>query len=854
MLTRLVGIFLLLGVGGTVQAESSHVLWEAALERIEGLYLWRDDVEPRDLVQSSAHTLEKRVTWLLVEETEAGVRLSHGDGRFLGAVEAAEWEDLVPAMARIQALLEGAGNLPDIDLEVALLSGLVDGLDRHSRVLYGESLVSFDKRLSGTLSGIGTRISVVDNQLTVREVYPNTPAARGGLKDRDRILAIDGISTVGMDVTDAVGRITGERGTTVVLRVARSRPEGQQELDLPLVRARVKIPNVTWDELQAGFGHIEIDHFSEQTVGNLRRALQELGRMGALDQGLVLDLRGNTGGSMIQAARVADLFVSEGELVSTVGPGGASVRGLVPSINALDDGRDQDVPLVILQDDRTASGSEIVAGALRELDRTILVGQSSYGKGTVQKVYTLRSDLRLKLTVARYLVEGDLGIDEEGLAPDVPVVHVTLGERGVWYEGQVQAEEPIVFVHELPGWAQREVAEEEDMELALALRILEAASAQDARTRRDLLSVAQIVAQQVREEQEARMMTSMRLGGVDWSIQEEHGPVASPQVTADLRLEGEARAGEEAVVRARVENLSGEPLEQVMLRLEAPGTAWHRRWIPLGRVDAGAQATGTATVPIPRWTTSRVAEVQSGLSCRGCPEGLLSASVLEYSGDGRAPVRISLQLVALGAQETDPMPTRAVIQLTNESHSDLEDLRVRFLFPESAGVTLTEYDAGLARLIPGATERVDLGLLVSAETNPVPLQIRVQAAGYGRLATWDVDLAKDGPPRVLSAPRISLLEPRPERPVGSDVLRLHVEDDVRVAYVEVWSSGKKIASVQAAGPGGLDLDVPIQLEAGQNRFVVRAGDDEGLVGRASWVIRGLESLEDLTTDVGEELP
>ncbi len=861
MLKRLVGMFLLLGFGGTAQAESSHALWEAALERIEGLYLWRDEVDPHELVQSAAHNLERRVTWLLVADTEGGVRLSHGDGRFLGAVNAAEWEDLVPAMARIQALLEGAGNLPDVDLEVALLSGLVDGLDRHSRVLYGESLVSFDKRLSGTLSGIGTRISVVDNQLTVREVYPNTPAARGGLKDRDRILEIDGISTLGMNVTDAVGRITGERGTTVVLRVARSRPEGQQELDLPLVRARVKIPNVTWGELQAGVGHIEIDHFSEQTVGNLRRALQELGRKGALDQGLVLDLRGNTGGSMIQAARVADLFVSEGELVSTVGPGGSSVRGLVPSINALDDGRDQDVPLVILQDTRTASGSEIVAGALRELDRTILVGQSSYGKGTVQKVYTLRSDLRLKLTVARYLVEGDLGIDEDGLAPDVPVAHVTLGSRGVWFEGQIQAKEPVVFVHERPGWAQREVPEESDMELALALRILEAAAAQDARTREELLGIARIVAQQVREEQEARLSASMRLGGVDWSIQEDDfdqeekpGPVANPQVKTELWLDGEAMAGEEVAVMARVENLSGEPLEQVMLRLQAPGTAWHQRWIALGRIDSAAQAAGATTVSIPKWATSRAAQVQLELSCRGCPTRVVSSSVLEYSGDGRAPVGISLQLVPLAAQETDPMPTRAVIQLTNESPTDLEDVRVRFLFPESAGVTLTEYDAGLPRLIPGATDRVDLGLRVSAETQPVPLQIRVQAAGYGRLATWDVDVAKDGPPTVLAAPRITLEEHRLERPVGSDVLRLQVEDDVRVAYVEVWSSGKKLTSLQTAGNRELELDIPVQLEAGQNRFTVRAGDDMGLVGRSSWVIRGLESSGDTTTDVGESLP
>src|SRR5262249_10167246 len=151
---------------------------------------------------------------------------------------------------------------------------------------------------------------------------------------------------------------------------------------------------------------------SQQTVENLRAAMAELDRAGALDAGLVIDLRGNTGGSMKESASVADLFLGEGLLLRTQGSDGGRVQNLQAEMFATRAGTEPDIPLVVVVDDRTASGSEILAGALLELGRAALIGTRTFGKGTVQKVYNLGPDVRFKLTVARYILANDREITE----------------------------------------------------------------------------------------------------------------------------------------------------------------------------------------------------------------------------------------------------------------------------------------------------------------------------------------------------------------------------------------------------------------------------------------------------------
>jgi len=854
VIRRFLAVCVLLLASGSVAGEqSSKALWVSALDRIESLYLWRDALEASDLLAEAAEYLEKRVEWLVVERLEDRVLLYQGDGEYLGDVSATSLEGLPHALQQVRSMVESvdAPLNDDLDLEVALLKGLVGGLDRHSRVLHGERLASFDKRLSGTLSGIGTRISMIEHRLTVVEVYPNTPASRGGVQRLDRIVRIDGIATMGMNISDAVGRITGERGTKVVLSVERELDGGVIKKDLPLVRARVKIPNVVWRELSPGYGYIEIDHFSEQTVSNLRRAMQDLSSKGALDKGLVLDLRENTGGSMIQAARAADLFVSEGELVSTVGPGGAPVRGLVPSINALDDGRDRDVPLVVLQDRRTASGSEIVAGTLRELDRTILIGETSYGKGTVQKVYTLRKDVRLKLTVARYLLNGGLGITEEGLEPDVPLAYVHLGDHGMAVGGEHGASGALMLAHESGGWAvtdtaanQRELESREDVPLGIATRILEHASAMDASTRAELLEAAESVVRAVRVEEEERLVESMAAGGFDWKTSSSLGPIAVPELDVVLRVEGEAVAGGQVRVVADVTNRGPEVLERMQLRLSAPGAAWDGKRIPIGRLNPGETRMGQVPVSIPIWTQSRGADVEVYMECQGVSPRVLARQVLNYEGTGRADIGLTVSLKS--ADDLDPGLTRAEVGVRNDSPGTLEDVRVRILFPESAGIELTEYDVGVEKLEPGETADLALGLKILSEPGPVPLHFRVTAAGFGRLASWSTDMVRGGPTVRLSSPRITILNPTLHAGVGKYDLGVRVSDDSRVEHVEVWYKDEKVGYAQGSGPL-VDVNLQLTLDSGENRFTVRAFDDQNLLGRASWTVRGVPD-SDPTTD------
>ena len=218
--------------------------------------------------------------------------------------------------------------LDEVDLDVLLLAGAAQALDQHSRVLYGERLQAFDKRLKGTYFGIGARVRTENGRAVLSQVFVDNPAHKAGLRTADELISVDGQSLVGMGVKDITELLIGEQGTQVMVQVRRAvrdEPDGEV-LDFVITRDEVREPNVSWKVLVGGFGYIRIDHFSELTEVYLLQGLDELEAQGALERGLVLDLRDNTGGSMLQSAKSADAFVPAGDLVRTVGPDGGKVR------------------------------------------------------------------------------------------------------------------------------------------------------------------------------------------------------------------------------------------------------------------------------------------------------------------------------------------------------------------------------------------------------------------------------------------------------------------------------------------------------------------------------------------------
>ena len=306
------------------------------------------------------------------------------------------------------------------ELIYAAAESMLDGLDPHSAFLRPRWLQRMREDTSGEFGGLGLVVTKLnDGPVVVHEPIPDTPAERAGLQKGDEILAVDGESTIPMCLdcpNGAIDRMKGRRGTAVTLSVRRDGwPEPR---DFRLVRDRIRMKSVKGRTLEPGYGYVEIAAFTEHTDHYLQAKIEELRKLndGKLE-GLVLDLRGNPGGLLDQAVRVAELFLPGGKIVSTIGRGGrgaerhfARARGTLPYM-----------PLVLLVDAGSASAAEIVAGALQDHGRALLMGERTFGKGSVQSIIELDDGSGLKLTVARYYTPNDRSIQERGIDPDVVV-------------------------------------------------------------------------------------------------------------------------------------------------------------------------------------------------------------------------------------------------------------------------------------------------------------------------------------------------------------------------------------------------------------------------------------------------
>jgi hypothetical protein len=614
---------------------------------------------------------------------------------------------------------------------------------------------------------------------------------------------------------------------------------------MTLVRAEIKIPNVSGRPLEAGIGYVRIDHFSERTVDNLRRVLRKLEREGDLDRGLVIDLRGNTGGSMIQSARAADLFLSEGELVRTEGPNGKKVRGLVHRLVAQREIRDFDMPIVILQNHRTASGAEILAGALQESGRAILLGGTSFGKGSVQKVYTLRKDVRFKLTVARYLVAGYREIADIGLQPDVPLGRLLLSAQGLRYSPSDLASgnglSPLFYVERGSGWVSG-LAEQarEDYGLDLAKAILKETSTAAAS---DLLSSAAALTERLREEEQSMLVSQMALRGLDWGLaeSEEEAPLSAE---ATLKwLNAPVRSGGIVELEVVAWNKGDLPVARLVAVLSSADRVFDGLRIPLGWAGPGEEVRSTIQIELPAGRTGRESTVELFLEDALGRRLAAGEQLLAYTGTGLPAVALDVQLVRGGAQ------SHARIRVHNHSKEKLEGLRVRFMHPESAGVELLQYDATIGSLSAGARGEGRLALKHVSGAEILPLRVLVEADSHGRLAEWDLLLDTDGRWAHLDSPRIRPTFVPKRMEAGPVSLQFQIEDDGELESVIGYVGGEKLAYLAGGGPT-MHLVMDVILDEGPNSVVVRAVDNQGLMTTRSWVINGIAASPTTDVDAG----
>jgi carboxyl-terminal processing protease len=302
----------------------------------------------------------------------------------------------------------------DTKLIYGAIKGMMDTLDPHSSFMPPDQYNQMKVDTQGEFGGIGIEVELRNQQITVVTPLEGTPAQKAGIRPGDIIWSIDGTSTRGMKLHQAISAMRGPRGTRIKFGV--QRPGVKELLTFEIVRDLIKIVSVSSRMLGANIGYIQLKKFQEQTDQQVKKSLEKMLHEQPL-KGLILDLRNNPGGLLDQAVRVADLFITKGIIVSTQGKRGKTMDQEKAHANGTFTG----FPMICLVNEGSASAAEIVAGALQDHKRAVILGTQSFGKGSVQTIIDLDDGSGLKLTIARYYTPNGHAIQERGIEPDIIV-------------------------------------------------------------------------------------------------------------------------------------------------------------------------------------------------------------------------------------------------------------------------------------------------------------------------------------------------------------------------------------------------------------------------------------------------
>ncbi len=594
-----------------------HVLLE-----INNNYVDPGRVHPRDMLLKGLDAIQRNVAQVLVVHEDGAptltVRVDTHEQRFDLAGVNAPW-DLEARWREIFTFLQTNLRGTDVDLrdvEYIAANGMLHTLDPHSVVLTPEQYHEMQIQTGGHFGGLGIVISIRDGQLTVMNPMPETPASRAGLHRYDRIVKINDESTTNMGLSEAVNRLRGPEHTPVTIWVTRAGAGGwTAPRRFDLVRDVITVHSVEHRLLSNGVGWAKIKSFSETTGDELTQAVHTMREQGM--RSLVLDMRGNPGGLLEQAVAVADLFLNEGTIVVTAG----NRREEREERNAEAAGTEPDYPLAVLIDGGSASASEIVAGALKNHNRAVIVGATSFGKGSVQTVRNLPDGGALKITIAQYLTPGDVSIQGVGITPDIELAPMTVdaldmdldADRTFPREADLSAhltntrahgdQHPSEVVRYFFSSEEREqlrlrgaddVSDDgfrEDFPIRFTRDLLAAAPRAG---RRELAADARPMMERVRAEQVALVGRALQPMHVDWDEGTDAGAANLEVTTRTSRPEDTGVPGEAIDMTVTVTNRGTVPVYRLRATTKSDNPLFENREFVFGRVNPGETRTWTS--------------------------------------------------------------------------------------------------------------------------------------------------------------------------------------------------------------------------------------------------------------------
>lgn len=595
-------------------------LLERDLYRVESRYVEKGKLVPEEMFDGAMKRIQRQFPEILVIQPEGSPNLHLSVGSYSTVIRLPpinSFDVLYQQLIRVSQILDE--HLDDEtdrkEVEYALVNGMLSTLDPHTVLLPPEAAKDMEVDNKGEFGGLGIEISMVSGELTVKVPLEDTPAFRAGLKPDDRIVRIEGESTINIDLDDAVSKLRGHVGDPVSIMVMRKGWTAPRKFTI--VRERIRINPLEGELLEDDVGYIRIKSFNARAAEDLEANLSRLhGEAKGKLRGLVLDLRMNPGGFLNQAIEVADKFVSNGVLVATE----EGATGERAEQRARRGGTEPDYPIVVIVNASSASASEIVAGAIRNLDRGVVVGERTFGKGSIQHLYPHRGDeSRLKLTVGRYLTPGDKSIQAVGVTPDIRLIPSlvdppeeldatdpwnldALPQISLYWREWVdredsldhsfqkverELEEPVFelrYHYEIDEEAiGRGIDPQKDWEVQFARDVVLAAPGSK---RAEMLRGASRVIQKYQKSQARELKEAFSVVGIDWS---DGVNPSQPNLTVDLDLgvDGKLTAGTQENITLSVTNNGTEPVFQLsgVTRSENP---WlDQREFYFGKIEPG---------------------------------------------------------------------------------------------------------------------------------------------------------------------------------------------------------------------------------------------------------------------------
>jgi carboxyl-terminal processing protease len=591
-----------------------------------------------------------------------------------------------------------------VEIEMAATNGMLYTLDPHSVLLDVETYKDMRTQTQGKFGGLGIVIEMdKKNRITVKRPMPDTPAMRVGMKPKDHIVRINNESTMNMTLTEAVDRLRGDVDTNVDVYVDRDNVAGTKKFTI--TRAFIRPPSIDPParvlavpagpgQPVAKVGYFHMQHFSANSAGDLADALVLFDREKV--KGIIMDLRGNPGGLYEQAQKVSDAFIKSGTLVSMVGVGGAQRK----DETATDSGHEPTVPLAVLVNQNSASASEIVAGAMKNLDRGVVIGEETFGKGSVQVLFDIQSPisfgdhaeddkLGLKLTTAQYLTPGDISIQGVGVVPDIetdallvekdgdhswirlqPSVHKRREADYEWHLEHPSArhgekpEETVTYFFQ-PKRSEKAAAHDDDDDgmdedaddpadsddqdqktdflIDFARDFLAAAKSS---RRREAVQQAKGFLDKVRATEDKKVSQALEKLGVDWTA----GPAvgAQPDLQLSLQTVGDAKiaAGTVARLKGIVKNVGRTPAYRVRAVLESDNPLYDENEMVFGHLGPGESKSYEISVKVPTSSFTRTDEIRATLyTQKGSAKAGAADMLVDIEGKQRPMFAYSYQTI-----------------------------------------------------------------------------------------------------------------------------------------------------------------------------------------------------------------